>query len=117
MRKSIIFLALVSILAATQPNPVAAQEKPSQTKTIADNEKVVVGEFTYKPGEGSPTQKRPMRVVHYMNAGTIERTYEDGTKEVINFKAGETRIIDEQRPYSFKNIGKSAVKLLVVSIK
>jgi len=76
-----------------------------------------VVEVTFKPGDVSPSAKRPMRVVHTYAGGTFERTYDDGTKETVQFKTGETRIISEERPYAIKNIGKSVIRLLAVEVK
>jgi hypothetical protein len=58
-----------------------------------------------------------MRVVHAIKGGTLERTFEDGKKEKVNWKAGETKILTEERPYAVKNVGKTVVHLLVVYVK
>ena len=87
------------------------------TKNIAENEKLLVFEATFKPGQGSPTSKRPMRVVRALTGGTIERTYADGTKETAQWKAGETKLVSEPRPYSFKNVGTSDISFFVVQMK
>lgn len=94
-----------------------AAVKEGRTKEIAQNDKVRVIEVTYKPGEGSPSQVRPMRVARCLKGGTIERTYADGTKEKTEWKAGETKIINEPRAYAIQNVGKSTVEFLVVFIK
>ena len=86
-------------------------------KELAQNDKLRAYEATFKPGDVSPSAKRPMRVVRALTGGTLERTYEDGKKETIQWKAGEARIISEERPYAVKNIGKSTVHLYVVVVK
>ena len=58
-----------------------------------------------------------MRAVYAMKGGTLERTYEDGKKENIVWKAGESRIIAEKRPYALKNVGKTVIHLHVVQPK
>jgi|SRR5713226_8153583 len=114
MTRSIALLAAL-LLAA----PVLAEEKAAGPviKEIQQNDKVRVAEVTFKPGDSSPSAKRPMRVVYAIKGGTLERTYEDGTKETAQWKAGETKILTEERPYAIKNTGKSAVRLLVVYLK
>ena len=119
----------VFLLGGIAVNPVFAQEKKVEktvqkpaageatVKDIEQNDKVRVAEAIFRPGDVSPTEKRPMRVVHCIKGGTLERTYEDGKKENISWKAGETRIIAEQRPYSVKNIGKGTIHLIVVGMK
>lgn len=109
--------------------PAMAQDKKAEKKMekaaagqitikeIAQNDKLRAYEATYKPGDVSPSAKRPMRAVRALKGGTLERTYEDGKKETIQWKTGEARIISEQRPYAVKNIGKGVVHLYVVHMK
>jgi quercetin dioxygenase-like cupin family protein len=122
-----LFLAFV--LAGVVANPALAQEKKMDksvqkaaagqvtVKEIEKNDKLRVVEVTLKPGDTAPSVKRPMRVVHAFTGGTLERTYDDGTKEAVQWKAGDTRIISEEKPYAIKNTGKSVVRLLVVEAK
>ena len=109
--------------------PAMAQDKKAEKKMgkavagqvmlkeVAQNDKLRVYEATFKPGDVSPSAKRPMRAVRALKGGTLERTYEDGKKETIQWKAGEARIISEERPYAIKNIGKGVVHLYIVNIK
>jgi|ERR1700680_739310 quercetin dioxygenase-like cupin family protein len=123
---ALVFPAFV--LAGMVANPVFAQEKKTENvqkaaagevtlKEIEQNDKLRVYEATYKPGDVSPSTKRPMRVIHALKGGTLERTYSDGTKETVKYKTGDTRIISEEKPYAVKNIGKGVVRLLVVAVK
>ena len=110
------------VLSGVVSHPALAQEKKVAAgevtlKEIEQNDKVRVYEATFKPGDVSPSAKRPMRVVHALKGGTLERTYADGTKETAQWKTGDTRIISEERPYAVKNIGKGVVHLLVVALK
>jgi len=99
--------------------PVRAEDKKGEpvVKEIQQNDRVRVAEVTFKPGDSSPSAKRPMRVVHAIKGGSLERTFEDGSKETAQWKAGETKILTEERPYAIKNVGKTAVQLLVVYLK
>lgn len=100
--------------------PASAQSGgPGQpvVKDVEQNDKVRVYEAIFKPGDVSPSAKRTMRVVHALKGGTLERTYADGTKEKSSWKTGETRIMNEEREYAIKNVGKTKVDLLVTSIK
>ena len=96
-----------------------AKAKPGEPvlKEIAQNDKLRAYEATFKPGDVSPSQKRPMRVVRALKGGTLERTYEDGKKEAVPWKTGEARLISEERPYAVKNIGKTVVHLYIVNLK
>lgn len=106
---------LLLLLAAA----LAREEKlaPPAVREIRQNDRVRVTEVTYEPGEGSPTGRRPMRVVYAIHGGLIERTYEDGRKETSQWTTGETRILDEPRAYSLKNVGQTSLRLLVVYLK
>ena len=127
--KTIVTLArlLVPALIAVGmiATPAMAQDKKAEKKTeaaagqvmlkeVAQNDKLRVYEATFKPGDVSPNAKRPMRAVLALSDGTLERTYEDGKKEVIPWKKGEAKIITEERPYAVKNIGKTVVHLYIV---
>jgi quercetin dioxygenase-like cupin family protein len=124
---ALVFPAFV--LAGMVANPALAQEKKTEKsvqkaaagevtlKEIEQNDKLRVYEATYKPGDVSPSAKRPMRVIHALKGGTLERTYADGTKETVKYKTGDTRIISVEKPYAVKNIGKGVVRLLVVALK
>ena len=52
-----------------------------------------------------------------LKGGTVERTYDDGTKETVQYKAGDTQLFSDEKTYAVKNIGKSVVRLLVVEAK
>jgi len=86
-------------------------------KEIAQNDKLRVYQATFKPGDSGPSVKRPMRAVYAIKGGTLERTYEDGTKETIVWKSGESRLVAEERPYGLKNTGKTVIVLHVVQLK
>jgi len=98
--------------------PMAGQSAGEMTqKTLSENAKLSVIDVVAKPGETSPTQSRPMRVVHIISGGTFERTYADGKKEVITEKAGETKILDVAKPYALKNVGKTTIHIILISLK
>ena len=116
------------LVAGVIATPAMAQEKMAKKmakakagevvpKEIAQNDKLRIYEATFKPGDTAPSLKRPMRAVHAIKGGTLERTYEDGKKELIQWKTGESRIISEERPYAVKNVGKTVVHLYIVQPK
>jgi len=124
-RMLLALLVPAFIAAGIVATPAIAQEKAAPKaetaktgevviKEIAQNDKLRVYEATFKPGDTSANSKRPMRAVHAISGGTLERTYEDGKKENIVWGTGESRIISEARPYALKNTGKTVIHLLVV---
>jgi len=112
-------LVQAALLAALVAVPASAQNKPGEAtiKEIEQNDRVRVYEVIYKAGETLPSAKRPMRVVHAIQGGTLERTFEDGKKEAVTFKTGETKIINEEKPYALKYPGKGVIHLLIVAVK
>ena len=112
-------LLFAAVLVGIASSPALAQGKKGEAtiKEIQQNDKVRVYEISYQPDDVSPSLKRPMRVIHALKGGKLERTYDDGKKEVSEWKTGETRIISEERPYAVKNIGKGVVHLFIVALK
>jgi hypothetical protein len=84
---------------------------------LAENEKLSVTDVVYQPGDTGAASSKDGLVVYHLSGGTIERTYADGSKKVVTYKAGETTIIAEKRPYATKNIGKTAIHEIVVQLK
>ena len=96
----------------------SAQTTPQYTtKLIAENEKLRVSDVVIRPGEGGAMASRDGLVTYCISGGSLERTYADGTKEVVNRKAGETLLTKEKRPYSTKNVGKTTIHLISVQLK
>jgi len=86
-------------------------------KVLAENEKLQVIDVVYQPGDTGAASSKDGLVVYHLSGGTIERSYADGSKKVVTYKAGQTTIIAEKRPYSTKNIGKTAIHEIVVQLK
>jgi len=106
-------------LALTLSAPTFAQDKP---KVLAENNKVVVTEANPLAVGATITPaapQGPLFVRYYLSGGTLEYTYADGTKENITRKAGTAVIISstDKRPTSVKNIGKTALRSIVVNVK
>jgi cell division protein FtsI/penicillin-binding protein 2 len=116
------------LVAGVVATPAMAQEKTAKKmekgkagqlviKEIAQNDKLRIYEAIFNPGDTSPSVKRPMRAVYTIKGGTLERTYEDGKKENIAWKTGESKLIGEERPYALKNVGKTVIRLHIVQLK
>jgi hypothetical protein len=97
-----------------------AVQKTAHQRTLtvlAENEKLLVSDVVYQPGDTGAASSKDGLVVYHLSGGTIERTYADGSKQIVTYKAGQTTIIAEKRPYSTKNIGKTAIHEIVVQLK
>jgi hypothetical protein len=96
----------------------AADKKAAMgtTKTILSNDKYLVTEVSYKPGAGSEMKERPARIARALTTGDMERTYPDGKKEVVHWKAGETKAFPKET-FANKNVGKGDMSIFVVTAK
>lgn len=89
----------------------------SKPKTIAENDKVLVTETYGKPGKSTPSVNRQGQIYYYVQGGTVELAYSDGAKDTVVRKTGEVRIVTEKRAYSAKNIGKTTVHVVTITLK
>ena len=110
-----LFFASAMAFALAGSGPLLAAE--ATTKTLAENGKVQVIDNVVPPGALSPIVSRLGLVAYYVQGGTSERGYADGTKEVVERKTGETFIVTEKRPYSLKNVGKTTIHVITVRLK
>ena len=116
---SIRFVAYMSAaLTLSLASPAWAQSGDmSKPKTIAENDKMVVTETYGKPGESTQSVNRLGQLYYYVQGGTVELTFADGTKSTVTRKTGEARIVAEKRAYSAKNIGTTTLHVLTVTLK
>jgi len=119
---ALVGLLIPAFLAAgIAVNPAAAQDKGGSTvkmKVLVDNDKVKAYEVTYAPGaENKGVASTTVRVVRALKGGTLERTYADGKKEKLLWRAGEVRQINPGPAYTTKNIGRGELQLYVVQLK
>ena len=118
---ALLGLLIPAFLAAgIAANPAVAQDKAStvKMKVLVDNDKVKAYEVTYAPGaENKGIASTTMRIVRGLKGGTLERTYADGKKELVRWKAGEVKQVNPGPAYTTKNIGKGELQLYVVQLK
>src|SRR6267142_162146 len=102
---ALLGLLIPAFLAAgIAANPAIAQDKAY--------------EVTYAPGaENKGIASTTMRIVRGLKGGTLERTYADGKKELVRWKAGEVKQVNPGPAYTTKNIGKGELQLYVVQLK
>ena len=89
----------------------------SKPKTIAENDKMVVTETVGKPGESTASVNRQGQLYYYVQGGTVELNFADGTKTTVTRKTGEARIVTEKRSYSAKNVGTTTLHVVTVTLK
>src|SRR3954469_22887582 len=64
----------------------AASSDQRGVKVLFENDRVRVTETSYKPGAESGMVERSDRVVRALTDGTLEKTTQDGKKEIIQWK-------------------------------
>jgi hypothetical protein len=98
--------------------PAMAQEPAkASVKVLLKNDKVKVVEATIPVGAEGPNMARPYRIGRALTDGTMERTYPDGKKEIIRWKAGEVKALGPDPKYKPRNIGKTDFRIYVVEMK
>jgi hypothetical protein len=112
-RSAIVSVSLVLIAFS----PAGAQPKPGMSKTVFENDKVVVLDTVVKPGEGLPSADRSGAIYYYISGGKVERTFADGTKETVSRKTGQALMNSEKRPYAVANTGTTTVHVISFKLK
>lgn len=99
------------------PAPATREPQYEPTRVLFDDATVRVQEVTFMPGDQGPNVARPYRVIRVLEGGTLERTYPDGKSEAIEYRTGEVKVFDKDKPFVLRNTGKSRVVLYVVALK
>lgn len=84
------------------------------TKEIEQTEKMRTLDHVCQPGDSAPMAKRGLRVFYVVEGSALERTYDDGTKEVINYKTGDSRILVDEKAFSYQNVGTTPIRFFIV---
>jgi len=116
------------LMAGAVATPAMAQEKKMekkaeakaaerQQKKLIDNDRVLVTETTFKPGDVSPSIARPYRITRVIQGGESLRTYPDGKTQKWTWKTGEVLEAGPDKPYASKNVGKTTIVLYTVTPK
>ena len=105
-------VALAQDKAAKPKAQAPAKGEPTVTMMI-ENESVTTADVTFKPGDVSSMRARPARVIHYVTAGELTVTYQDGKSEVRKFKAGDT-VWRAAENIEAKNATKKPIRLIQV---
>ena len=84
------------------------------TKEVEQTEKFRTLDHVCQPGDSAPMAKRGLRVFYVAEGSALERTYEDGSKEVIDYKAGDSRILSDEKAFSYQNVGTTPIRFFIV---
>jgi len=108
-------------VALAQSNPPAgAANAPvigqAAVKVLLENDKVLVYEIIYAPGDVRPSQFYAHRVIQFLDSGTLRRTLADGTTADVVFKAGAVAWV-EAGTFSVTNVGGTTVRVVITELK
>lgn len=118
MRRSTgIFFGILGLATLAGGATATGQERGSPTRVFYDNGNVRVQEVTFKPGDQGPNIPRPFRVIRVLQGGTMQRVHADGTIESVEYKTGEVKVYEADKPFVPKNMGTSPIVLYVVAIR
>ena len=86
----IISLTIALACAISAQNPAVTETPARISSSAVDNEFIRVTKVTQQPHQKTrPHQHSMNRVMIYLTPGTQVNDYQEGKKEVLNFKAGE----------------------------
>lgn len=102
--------------AASKGEEMMKGVKLVQPKKLLENDKVLVTEVIFKPGEGGGIRERPARVTRALYDGTMERIMPDGRTEKVTWKKGEVRW-QPKETFGNRNAGTSEMGFYVVTLK
>jgi hypothetical protein len=121
MNKSILFLITSAFFVFTSPSLLAADTATPIVKEVFKSDKAVGVLWSLEAGGEAPSVARPgARAAYVIQGGKLERHYPDGKTVPVPLKTGDTLYLDkpeDQAPYAIKNVGKTAVKIYLVTIK
>ena len=104
--------AAAAIAADMDPMKVS----PEMHKLVKDSLNIRAMIFTAKPGQSAAKHSHPDHVIYVIEGGKGEFTAQDGTKQVKELPKG-TVLINPATTHSFKNVGNTTIKVLVVEVK
>ncbi len=113
---TIVFAFCASAFLASPALAQMAADAPV-TKMLAENDKLAITDNWLKPGQSGVMGSRLGAAIYYVQGGTFELDYKDGTKKVVTRASGTARISTETQPYAPKNIGKTTIHVVVVQTK
>src|SRR3989338_7771554 len=98
--------------AETYPDPIEAG--PNIYHKIFENERVRVSEIRFNPGDTIPMHTHIFEHLVYMiESGTLELSYPDGTKKMMDGVSGQTMWIPAES-HAAENIGTTPLRALIV---
>jgi quercetin dioxygenase-like cupin family protein len=93
----------------------AVKVAPGLYTVAKDTMGIRVLNILYKPGDSSAMHSHPDNALYVIDGGKAEFTAKDGSKQIVDFKSGMTRIGGAET-HSVKNVGKTTLKAILVEV-
>ena len=104
--------------AAAQTAPHSHKASPDVYKVVAEDERYVVMEVTWKPGQKDKLHSHPKGLAVYFLTDCHSRvTTRDGKATESKRKAGEIRVAPPVEAHTFENLGSADCKHIHVEAK
>jgi quercetin dioxygenase-like cupin family protein len=101
-----------------RPVPVdAVSASPDRFKVLLENPHVRVVEYVLLPGERDHWHTHPPKVSYVVSGGTLRITTEEGQSFLTDEKTGSATWMDALGRHYGQNVGKTAVRIVLVEIK
>lgn len=122
---AVLIATAAAALAAALPGTVAAQAAPPSYvanpdiyKIIAQDERYIVMDVTWKPGQKDNMHSHPKGlVVHFLTDCHSRTTTADGKVAENKRKAGETRIAGPVTAHTFENLAQTECRHIHIEAK
>ena len=93
----------------------ATKVAPALYKLKSDTLGIRILEVTYKPGQSSAMHSHPDNALYVIQAGTVEFTAKDGTKQTQTLNSGMAHAMSGGE-HSVKNTGTTTTKAILVEV-
>ncbi len=93
----------------------AAKVAPGLYTVVKDTMGIRVLNILYKPGDSSAMHSHPDNALYVIDGGKGEFIGKDGSKQVVDMKAGMT-MIGGPETHSVKNVGNTTLKAILVEV-
>jgi len=117
MKANTIALALCASAFLAAPALAQMTTDMGTVKTLSQTDKLTITENWLKPGQSAEMASRLGAGVYYIQGGTFELDYKDGTKKTVTRATGTARIATDAQPYAPKNVGKTTIHVIVFQPK
>lgn len=117
MKLAFSFAVLLFAISSLAMGQDVVKVAPGHNKILLENDQVRVVENTLKPGEIDPPHTHPHGWYYVTEPGSMKITMADGKVILWEPKSGESGWLKTMALHSSENVGKTAMKYVLVEVK